>query len=190
MAHALTNRYMTDPAGSELLVHPAERKPYALSEIAVVYLESEEPTKEKFPLPLKHRVLEQKGLKFHPGVLPVLLGTTVDFPNGDNLFHNVFSYSQTKEFDLGRYPIGDSRSVVFDRPGIVRVYCDIHSHMSATILVLENPYFVSPDDDGNFAISDVPEGKYRLCFWYGRDVVIRRTIAIKAGETTVINLSY
>ena len=190
MNHALTNRYMTDPAGSELMINPAEKKPYTLSEKAVVYLESDEPAKEKYPLPLVHRVLEQRGLKFHPEVLPVLVGTTVDFPNGDNLFHNVFSYSQTKEFDLGRYPMGDSRSVVFDRPGVVRVYCDIHSQMNATILVLENPFFDSPDDDGSFTIAGVPEGKYRLCLWYGRDVVIRRTVTVRAGETTMINLIY
>ncbi len=190
MKHGLISRYMTDPAGSELLVHSPESKPYTLSEKAVVYLESEGLGKVKFPVPLAHRVLEQRGLKFHPEVLPVLVGTTVDFPNGDNLFHNVFSYSPTKEFDLGRYPLGDSRSVVFERPGIVKVYCDIHSQMNAIVLVLENPFFVSPDDDGNFRIADVPEGEYRLVVWYGRDVVLRRKVTVKAGETTTLNLVY
>ena len=188
--HALVNRYMTDPAGAELMVDPSDRKPYTLSEKAVIYLESEESRKQEYPVPTVHRVLEQKGLKFHPEVLPVLVGTTVDFPNGDNLFHNVFSYSQTKEFDLGRYPIRDSRSVVFDRPGVVRVYCDIHSQMNAIILVLENPLFVSPDNDGNFRIVDVPEGRYLMCVWYGRDVILRRSIVIRAEETTVVNLVY
>jgi len=188
MSHGLTSRYMTDPAGAELLVNPTENKPYSLSERAVVYLEAV--PGGKIQAPTEHQVLEQRGLKFHPEVLPVLVGTTVDFPNGDNLFHNVFSYSQAKEFDLGRYPLGDSRSVLFDKPGVVKVYCDIHSRMSAIILVLENPFFASPDNDGNFTISDIPEGKYRLCLWYSREVVLRRTVTVKTGEITTIALTH
>src|SRR5512135_3192594 len=111
-----------------------------LSERAVVYLEGESLNRGEYRPPERHPVLDQRNLQFHPEVLPILVGTTVDFPNRDNLFHNVFSYSGPKDFDLGRYPKDDSRSVLFDRPGLVRVYCDIHADMYATIVVLPHPY--------------------------------------------------
>ena len=102
----------------------------------------------------------------------------------------MFSYSECKEFDLGRYPTGDSRSVTFDMPGVVRVYCEIHSEMNATILVLDNPFFATPNDEGAFVIHNVPEGKYLLNVWHGRDIVLRRWVAVKPGETTTVNLSF
>ena len=127
---------------------------------------------------------------FRPLVLPVLTGTTVDFPNNDNLFHNVFSYSQPKEFDLGRYPRGQRRSVRFDRTGVVNVYCDIHSYMYATILVLENPYFTLPDEDGSYSIGNVPPGSYKIVFWYGRKKVRVKPVTVEENKTTVVNLDY
>jgi plastocyanin len=133
---------------STAMAAPAAEAGGKLSERAVIYLESEELNQGPYPLPAKAPSLDQKNLQFHPQVLPVLVGTRVEFPNRDNLFHNVFSYSQAREFDLGRYPKDDSRSVTFDRPGVVRVYCDIHAHMSATIIVLKHPYFTTPDDAG------------------------------------------
>jgi hypothetical protein len=154
-----------------------------LSERCVVYLESDLLNRGKYIPPDKNPILDQKGLQFHPQVLPILVGTTVDFPNRDNLFHNVFSYSQPKEFDLGRYPKDDSRSVRFDRPGTVRVYCDIHAHMNATIMVLSHPYFANPGDDGTYTIRNVPEGKYSLVLWVDRNIVERRSIEVRAGET-------
>lgn len=160
------------------------------SERAVIYLEGSALDRQTFHVPERHPVLNQRNLEFHPRTLPILVGATVDFPNRDNLFHNVFSYSQTKEFDLGRYPRNDSRSVTFDQPGIVRVYCDIHSHMSATILVLRNPYFTVVSDNGSYVIQHIPEGKYTLVFWYDRDVVERRPVELKAGETLEVNFTY
>ena len=167
-----------------------DASPAKLSERAVVYLESAELNHGKYSPPEKNPVLDQKNLQFHPMVLPILVGTTVDFPNRDNLFHNVFSYSSPKEFDLGRYPRDDSRSVTFDRPGVVRVYCDIHSQMSATILVLPHPYFASPDDSGSFAIGNVPDGKYTLVLWYDRDVVKRQSIVIEGGKPVEADFTY
>ena len=164
--------------------------PPRVSEKAVVYLESEELNQRSYPVPDKNPALDQENLQFHPQVLPILVGTTVDFPNRDHLFHNVFSYSQAKEFDLGRYPTNDSRSVTFNKPGLVRVYCDIHSHMNATIIVLSHPYFATMNDDGTYAIPRVPEGKYRVVFWYDRDVVERRTVEVRAGESTVVDFTY
>jgi len=161
-----------------------------LAERAVVYLESESLNRGKYALPRENPILDQKNLQFHPRVLPILVGTTVDFPNRDNLFHNVFSYSQTREFDLGRYPRDDVRSVLFDRTGLVRVYCDIHAYMNATIIVLPHPYFATPADDGTYAIRRVPEGKYSIVFWIDRDVAERRSIEVRSGETAQIDFTY
>lgn len=184
----LFGRYAAEGGGqARVLVDPKAEASWKLSERVVVYLEGEALNSGKYTVPLNHPLLDQKGLQFHPQVLPILVGTTVDFPNRDNLFHNVFSYSSPKEFDLGRYPQNDSRSVTFDRPGVVRVYCDIHSHMSATILVLQHPYFAVPGDQGDYRISNVPEGSYNVVLWYGRDIVERRPVTVLAGEAVVVN---
>jgi plastocyanin len=166
-----------------------EPQPYALSEKAVVYLIS--PAKgTRTPPPAKNPRLDQKDLMFRPLVLPIVAGTTVDFPNNDEVFHNVFSYSSPKEFDLGRYPIGKSKKVTFDQPGVVNVYCDIHAYMYATILVLDNPYFATPDEEGEFVIRGVPDGEYELIFWYGKKPVSSRMVTVKAGEASRVDLEY
>ncbi len=175
---------------SAFLVVPPAANPYRLSERAVVYLEGNDLDRQLYQLPSKNPALDQKNLQFHPQVLPILVGTTVDFPNRDNLFHNVFSYSDAKDFDLGRYPKDDSRSVTFDKPGIVRVYCDIHSNMSATILVLRHPFFAVPDDGGNYVIRNVPPGKYRINLWYDRDAVEHRIIEVTADSSVEANFTY
>jgi hypothetical protein len=123
-------------------------------------------------------------------VLPVVLGTTVDFPNGDDVYHNVFSLSRAagkNGFDLGRYPRGESKSWTFTRPGIVQVFCHIHSDMSAVVLVLPNAHFASPDDAHHFMIDDVPEGDYTLVAWHERIRPITRHIHVTAGQTTTAN---
>ena len=187
----LIDRYSTHRpavAGSEIAAPP--QMTYPLSERAVVYLESESAKPQTFSPPTAHPILDQKDLMFHPQVLPILVGTTVDFPNRDNLFHNVFSYSQPKEFDLGRYPTGTMKSVRFDKPGVVRVYCDIHSHMNATILILENPYFAVPDDQGAFTIKNVPPGTYTVKFWCGRELAGTQSVSVKAGDAVNVNFTY
>jgi plastocyanin len=186
----MLNRYPPNALEFGIQVDPRASKPYRLSETTVIYLESEEThVQGRYTPPSRHAVLDQTGLKFHPQVLPILAGTTVDFPNGDPVFHNVFSYSQSREFDLGRYPMGDSRSVTFSLPGVVRVYCDIHADMNATILVLDNPYFATPNDEGSFTIPNIPAGRYRLNVWHGRDVAVRRTVVITSGETTTVSFT-
>jgi len=107
-------------------------------------------------------VMEQKDRQYRPLALPVLVGTTIEFPNQDNEYHQVFSNSKPKEMDLGRYPPGESRGEVFDKAGLVRLRCDIHKHMHAVILVLENPKFARCDDQGRFSIKDVPPGTYKI----------------------------
>ena len=110
-------------------------------------------------------VMDQRNETFVPHVLAVLAGTVVDFPNSDTTFHNVFSLSKTKRFDLGRYAVGRSKSVRFDRPGVVRVFCDIHSHMNAFILVFSHPFFSLTDLEGRYRIDNVPPGTYNLIAW-------------------------
>jgi plastocyanin len=109
--------------------------------------------------------LDQRNEAFVPHVLAIVAGTTVDFPNNDQTYHNVFSLSSTKPFDLGRYAAGRSKSVRFDRPGIVRVFCDIHSHMSAFILVFAHRHFAVTDDDGRYRLDNVPPGTYTVIAW-------------------------
>jgi plastocyanin len=109
--------------------------------------------------------LDQRNETFVPHVLAIVAGTTVDFPNNDKTYHNVFSLSPTKPFDLGRYAVGRSKSVRFDRPGIVRVFCDIHSHMSAFVLVFAHRYFSVTDDEGRYRLENVPPGTYTVVAW-------------------------
>ena len=110
-------------------------------------------------------VLDQRRETFIPGVLAIVAGTSVQFPNNDNTYHNVFSLSRAKSFDLGRYPRGQSKTVRFDRPGIVRVFCEIHSHMSASILVFAHRYFAVTADDGSYRLPPVPPGTYTVMAW-------------------------
>src|SRR5207244_9877814 len=112
-----------------------------------------------------HAIMDQRNETFVPHVLAIMTGTTVDFPNSDKFYHNVFSLSRARSFDLGRYAVGRSKSVRFDRPGIVRVFCDIHSHMSAFILVFTHPFFAVTDAEGHYRIDDVPPGNYSVVAW-------------------------
>ncbi len=110
--------------------------------------------------------LWQINQSFEPHVLGVPVGATIDFPNADLVYHNVFSYSKPKKFDLGYYGKGKSKSVTFDKPGIVQVFCDIHSTMSAYVLVVDSPFVVQPDENGDYVIPDVPSGNYTLKVWH------------------------
>jgi plastocyanin len=112
-----------------------------------------------------HAVMDQRNETFAPHVLAITTGTTVDFPNSDRIYHNVFSLSKGTPFDLGRYAAGRSKSVRFDRPGIVRVFCEIHSHMSAFILVFSHPFFAITDSEGRYRIDNVPPGTYNVVAW-------------------------
>ena len=133
--------------------------------------------------------IRQVGESFIPHVLPVVVGSTVAFPNLDPIFHNVFSLSSTQTFDLGRYPSGESRSVTFDQPGVVPVFCHLHSDMSAVVLVLETPWFTIPEPDGSYSIPDVPAGRYRAVGWHERSEPVETTIAVNRGEVARLDLT-
>ncbi len=112
------------------------------------------------------KLMDQQGMKFIPKVLPVLVGTPVNFPNNDNTWHNVFSPSEVKKFDLGLYPPGEKRNVTFNKAGVVRILCNVHPNMEAHIVVKGHPFFTVPNTRGSYRIDAVPMGKYRLEVWH------------------------
>lgn len=145
-------------------------------------------------------VMDQRNLTFFPHVLPVLVGTTIHFPNNDKVDHNVFSLSRTKKFSLGSYKPGEIKTVVFDKPGIVELRCDVHAEMAAYILVMKNPYWARTDEKGRFeipdlddlktlgvsGIEDLPPGKYFLKTWHEKLKSRRTTVTVeKDGEVDI-----
>jgi plastocyanin len=134
----------------------------------IVYIEGKFPD-AKPPAEIK-RVVTQKDATFRPHVLPVMVGTRVEWPNEDEIYHNVFSKSDAKPFDLDLYKKGDKPPppVVFERPGKVDVFCSIHAKMNCIVLVLDNPYFASADSNGHYTIKNVPPGTYKITAWHER----------------------
>ena len=110
-------------------------------------------------------VLDQRNLSFSPHILVVRVGTSVDFPNNDRVFHNVFSFRDGKRFDLGMYPVGTMLQVTFDQPGLSRIFCNIHPNMAAYVLTVDSPYFARADESGAFSIAAVPAGSYTYRAW-------------------------
>ena len=173
----------TRPAVSDLATarpDPVDRRR------AVVYLESA--PRQAFEELRPGRVkMDQRGQQFVPRVLAITVGTTVDFPNSDTTFHNAFSLAPTGAFDLGRYRPGRTRSFRFDRPGIVPVSCDIHSHMSAYILVFIHPFFAVTDDEGRYSIVGVPGGTYTLTVWSEIGRPAPRKVTVGDGDAVEAN---
>ena len=133
--------------------------------------------------------ITQKDEAFVPRVVAITAGSTVEFPNFDPYFHNVFSLSRAASFDLGRYPRGDSRSRKFTSTGLVKVYCQIHSHMSASIMVFDHDYFRIPEPDGSFELDAVPPGMYRISAWHERIGESVREIQVIAGGRSQVAFS-
>lgn len=159
---------------------PSHREDAADRRVSVVYLERA--PRGAFGEPDERRVrIDQRDERFVPHVLAITVGSTVDFPNNDATFHNVFSLSDPRTFDLGRYAAGRSKAVRFDRPGIVRVFCDIHSHMGAFILVFAHRYFAVTDADGRYRIENVPPGSYIVSLWNESINVESRQVTVPDG---------
>ena len=149
--------------------------------LAVVYLEGAFPR----PASLPTKQVAQKDLTFVPALLPIRVGTSVEFPNLDDTYHNIFSYSPAKRFDLGRYR-AEERPIpvqVFDKPGLVTLRCDIHEHMRGLILVLNTPYFVMTDSDGHFRLSGLPAGHYTLKAWIDSRTTREKAVELKNDQT-------
>jgi plastocyanin len=131
-------------------------------------------------------VIEQRNTRFEPDLIVIPAGSTVQFPNFDPIFHNVFSLSGTQPFDLGFYAKSQSRSVKFSRPGVVQVYCHIHSHMYAGIVVTASPFSAKPGADGSFSFAKVPAGHYRLVAWH--KIAGLHHVEVDVPESGVVNV--
>lgn len=147
--------------------------------LAVVYLEGEFPKSAQPPV----KQVTQKDMTFVPMLLPIQTGTRVEFPNLDDTYHNIFSYSPVKRFDLGRYR-PDERpipSVTFDQSGLVVLRCDIHEHMRGLILVIDGPHFVLTDAEGHYRLEGLPTGQYKLKVWLDSRTTLERSIKLEDG---------
>lgn len=176
-APVVTQRYEIVSKGGVLSPSPP---------VAVVYLEGAFGK----PASLATKQVAQKNLIFDPGLLPVQSGTRVEFPNLDDTYHNIFSYSPAKRFDLGRYR-PDERPIpseVFDTPGLVTLRCDIHEHMRALILVLDTPYFVTTDSNGRFRLNGLPSGHYTVKAWLDSRTTREQPVDLKSGA--VVHLDF
>ena len=145
---------------------------------AVVWLE----TASRAGLDTRKVVLDQRNLRFSPHVLAVRVGTTVEFPNRDRVFHNVFSFHDGKRFDLGMYPVGAVKNVTFGEPGLSRIFCNIHPNMAAYVMAVDSGYFAVSDAAGRFRISDVPSGTYTYHAWHPGGATLTGSAAVD-GDT-------
>lgn len=175
-APVMTKRYEVVTKGGVLSTNPPQ---------AIVYLEGA-PAKASARPTVQ---VAQKEMNFIPALLPIEAGTKVEFPNADETYHNIFSYSPAKRFDLGRYrpeerPIP---SVIFDQPGLVTLRCDIHEHMRGLILVLQTPYFVTTDTAGRFRLTGLPSGKYTVKAWIDSRTIKEQSVELKAGSTVQVD---
>jgi plastocyanin len=170
-------------------VYPSRRvsgPPPRASEISnvVVFLKGVAPDRN---LAASSATIRQTDETFKPAVVAVTRGSTVSFPNFDPFFHNVFSLSRGSTFDLGRYPRGETRERTFTKAGLVKVYCHLHSHMSASIMVFDHPFFRVPSQDGRFTLDGIPPGTYRISAWHPRIGESTHDVRIEAGrEATVV----
>jgi plastocyanin len=164
----------------------AERIDYNEIRPFVVYIQG--PVPGATPPPATNEV-HQKDATFVPHVLPIMVGTTVEWPNDDSIFHNVYSKSSAMRFDLDLYKKGDpAKRVTFNKPGEVDVFCSIHARMSCIILVLENPFFAVSDSHGRYTITNVPPGQYTLVAWQERLPEDAKTITVpENGDLTGVN---
>jgi plastocyanin len=131
------------------------------------------------PRPRERRfVVRQRNMEFVPRVLAAPVGSTVDLPNNDRVFHNVFSFTNGRPFDLGLYPTGASKRITLDRAAVNRLYCNIHPHMAAYIVAVDSPYYATSDGAGSFRIADVPPGRYTYHAWRSGAETLSATVTV------------
>ena len=141
---------------------------------AVVWLDA-----PSAPRPRERRfVVRQRNMEFVPRVLAAPVGSTVDLPNNDRVFHNVFSFTNGRPFDLGLYPTGASKRITLDRAAVNRLYCNIHPHMAAYIVAVDSPYYATSDGAGSFRIADVPPGRYTYHAWRSGAETLSATVTV------------
>jgi plastocyanin len=155
----------------------------------VMYLESAPALRATAPPPPGSQTMHQSDERFVPHVLAIQAGATVTFPNDDPIYHNAFSLSRARTFDLGRYARGESRAVRFPDAGVVQVFCHIHADMSGYILVFDHQFFVTPEYDGSFALEGVPPGDYQMVAWHERIRPVRQSVRVEAGRTTSVQVT-
>jgi plastocyanin len=149
----------------------------------VVFIEGN-PSSAAAPVQME---LPQRNRRFDPRLLVIPVGSTVSFPNEDPIFHNVFSLSKAKQFDLGYYPAGQTRVMKFNEAGIVQVYCHLHSNMYAAIVVVPNQWYARPADDGTFSLTGLPPGRYGIVAWHMSGGFYRKEVTMpKTGDADVV----
>jgi plastocyanin len=141
-----------------------------------------------FPATAERPSMLQVDTAFVPSIVAVPLGGVVEFPNGDEFFHNVMSYSEAQNFDLGHYPMGESKSVAFGRAGEVKIYCEVHEFMRGAVLVTENPFYAVADSEGYFRIDSIPPGEYTLAIWHVELGRTEETILVTDGGTVQVEV--
>lgn len=188
--HKLTKRKVTAPASTyERGVAVGLRADQGDDPLAferarvVIYLEGELPSR---PLAAS---MEQKNRRFFPDTLVVPAGSTISFPNLDPIFHNVFSLSKSKTFDLGNYPKDHTRTVTFSKPGIVFVNCHLHPNMAAAIVVSPNQWSAKADAAGRFTLPNVPPGRYVIVAWHRAAGFFRQQVAVRLDRDTMVQFS-
>ncbi|MCC6992152.1 MAG: methylamine utilization protein [Acidobacteria bacterium] len=152
----------------------------------VVWLDA--PVSASAAAPRPTVVLDQRNLQFAPHVLAVPVGTPVEMPNSDRVFHNVFSFHDGKVFDLGLYPVGSTRTVVFDRPGLSRIFCNIHPNMAAYVLTVPSPLVAVTDAEGRFTIPGVAAGAHVYHVWRAGAAAVDGTVTAGAGSPVTLRL--
>ena len=170
---------------------PVTKKPISKPEpfVAIVYLESKTGSYPKVGVDMIK--IAQHGYQFSPSIFAVQTGSKVLFPNLDDEFHNVFSYSKAKRFDLGRFRReDDSPAICFDKPGVVKIYCEIHQHMRCILLVLDTPWFTRTDTRGGFKITKVPAGDYTLKAYFPSERTVEMPVKVTEGNTTKVELKH
>jgi plastocyanin len=158
------------------------------SELANVIVFVKDAPRPPAVTPVRASIVQQNET-FVPRVVAITTGSTVEFPNGDPFFHDVFSLSRSGSFDLGSYPKGKSKSETFKHPGLIKVYCHLHSHMTASIMVFDHPYFTIPALDGGFAIDDLPAGTYAVSAWHERIGESTQQVTIETGRTAELQFA-